>query len=316
MPWPVRERFVSEVQEINWAYKLAASTINLPATDAVPEIQIFQILAKGEDVSEPVLAAIDKSIPFPIIFEISRSRDGDPDGTVRMVAAQKQIGTGSPRTSAYYSTVWLSSDAQRQPFFTMDLLQDPRTILEAGLGQPPNAQVALLIQVLQALAYLHRRGVLHRDLKPANVLVTGHDQVRLLDFGLADAEMRYAATLGQGRFQGSGGALDCRVVKYPVAVVARQSNLIEQHLSRQVADRRIVLMHCGQHDAIARRAGGGGQPIPTSPAIREARARAIYQMSPACCALAIPFFQLKAIRRVGCLVRITTQDNDLMSIRQ
>src|SRR4051812_43217281 len=70
----VRERFVSEVSQISWAYKLADSTINLPGTEEVPEIQVFQIAAKGEDVSESVLTAIDKSIPFPIIFEISRDR--------------------------------------------------------------------------------------------------------------------------------------------------------------------------------------------------------------------------------------------------
>ncbi len=38
--------------------------------------------------------------------------------------------------------------------------------------------------MLDALAALHRRGVVHRDLKPANVFLTPHG-VKLLDFGLA-----------------------------------------------------------------------------------------------------------------------------------
>lgn len=42
----------------------------------------------------------------------------------------------------------------------------------------------MVIQMLQAIKYLHRRGVLHRDLKPDNVLVVAN-HVRVMDFGLA-----------------------------------------------------------------------------------------------------------------------------------
>ncbi|MEM7538534.1 MAG: protein kinase, partial [Chloroflexota bacterium] len=75
-------------------------------------------------------------------------------------------------------------DQERQPFFTMTYLPQAQTFLQAGSNQPFKRQVALIQQLLQALAYLHRRGVLHRDLKPANVLVQD-GTVRVLDFGLA-----------------------------------------------------------------------------------------------------------------------------------
>jgi hypothetical protein len=75
-------------------------------------------------------------------------------------------------------------DGARQPFYTMDVLQGSATILAAGQALPLVGKVELLIQALEALAYLHRRGVLHHDLKPANMLVA-NGQVRLLDFGLA-----------------------------------------------------------------------------------------------------------------------------------
>ena len=59
VPGAVRDKFVTEVQRITWAYKLAQSTINLPGNADVPEIQIFQIDTKGDDVGESV--AVDVS---------------------------------------------------------------------------------------------------------------------------------------------------------------------------------------------------------------------------------------------------------------
>ena len=71
------------------------ATINLPVSVEVPEIQVFEIGAEDDDVAEGVLAAIDKAVRTPIIFEISRGEGAN--GTIRMVAAHKQLGTGAPR---------------------------------------------------------------------------------------------------------------------------------------------------------------------------------------------------------------------------
>lgn len=113
---PVKERFVSDVQRIVWAYKLANATLHLTGTDAVPEIQVFRIEAKGTDVSDQVLAAIDKAIPIPIVFEVSRGA-GESE-QIRMVAAHKQLGPGASRLSSYYSTGWQPADAERRPLPT------------------------------------------------------------------------------------------------------------------------------------------------------------------------------------------------------
>jgi hypothetical protein len=161
----VRERFVNEVQRITWAYKLAEATINLPGNEAVPEVQVFQIDAKADDISDPVLTAIDKAIQFPIIFEISRGNAANRE--TRMAGAHKQLNRGAPKLSAYYSTTWQPTDTERQPLPTAIALSalyiallEPLTPVAVRLGEGVS-EVALRLQSVQNLereiAALERR---------------------------------------------------------------------------------------------------------------------------------------------------------------
>jgi tetratricopeptide (TPR) repeat protein len=81
-------------------------------------------------------------------------------------------------------------DEQGQPYFTMPLLEDAHSLRTLNQDQPLDVKVGWIIQILQALVYLHRRGIIHRDLKPENILVSPDGQLRVLDFGLAVARER------------------------------------------------------------------------------------------------------------------------------
>jgi serine/threonine-protein kinase len=61
-----------------------------------------------------------------------------------------------------------------------DLIRD-----EAPL--PPRRALALLEEILKAIAAAHESGIVHRDVKPENVLITPRGQIKVADFGLARA---------------------------------------------------------------------------------------------------------------------------------
>ena len=89
---------------------------------------------------------------------------GDSLG-LRIALAQEFRTLASLRHPHIISVLDYGFDADRIPFFTMELLQDAVPILTAGRDRPLKEKMQLLFQVAQALAYLHRRGIVHRDIE-------------------------------------------------------------------------------------------------------------------------------------------------------
>ena len=182
----MREKFIRHVQRITWAYKLAEDTIRLRGTPAVPEVQVFTVEAKGADVPDDVLTVIDRSVHFPIIFEIAS------DNRVRPVAAQKALHGNTPTVGAYLTTSWLFADSVRRPLPTaLDLPSLHEAILSSLLPVNTRAgetvsqatdrldrarklqgQIAGLERKLRAEPQLNRKIELRRQIKERAAALT------------------------------------------------------------------------------------------------------------------------------------------------
>lgn len=108
----LKDLFITQVDQIVWKYKLAPETINLAATRSVSEIQIFTISLRRADLDLNVLRAIDRAIPFPLIFELSWS------GKRKAVAAFKRPSEADSAkwvVSEYFETNWAEEATTRSP---------------------------------------------------------------------------------------------------------------------------------------------------------------------------------------------------------
>ena len=62
-----------------------------------------------------------------------------------------------------------------------------KTIVREQGALDPATAIDIVVQILRAARFAHRRGVIHRDLKPHNVIIDEEGRARVTDFGIARA---------------------------------------------------------------------------------------------------------------------------------
>jgi serine/threonine protein kinase len=145
----------------------------------------YEIVAK--------LGAGGLGIVYEVTHLISQRREAmkillpDQMGTPEMVERfRREVQTLATLSHVNIAALHTAFHHENQLAMVMELihgetLRDRRVRAEITLPQV----LDFTAQILQALVYAHRLGVVHRDIKPSNIMITDDGVVKLLDFGIA-----------------------------------------------------------------------------------------------------------------------------------
>ena len=145
----------------------------------------YRILEKiGAGGQGTVYKATDTKLGRPVVIKVL-----PPELTVKeanLKRFEREARLASALDHPNICTIFDLNDIDGVHFIAMQFVEG-KNVRELVNGRPLDLRSALsiTIQVADALAAAHSRGIIHRDIKAGNVMVTPAGQVKILDFGLA-----------------------------------------------------------------------------------------------------------------------------------
>jgi serine/threonine protein kinase/tetratricopeptide (TPR) repeat protein len=145
----------------------------------------YRILEKlGVGGQGEVYKAVDSKLGRTVVVKVL-----PPELTVKeanLKRFEREARLASSLDHPNICTIFDMDEVDGVHFIAMQYVQG-RNVRQLVAGRPLELKSALLIgiQVTDALAAAHSKGIIHRDIKSGNVMVTDSGQAKVLDFGLA-----------------------------------------------------------------------------------------------------------------------------------
>jgi hypothetical protein len=194
-----------------------------------PEVPGYELQAElGRGGMAVVYSAIEADLGRQVAIKIVRPEVGVDSSLIQRLEneARGLAALHHPHIVDLYRFGRLPDGAL---YYVMPLLSGG-SLEEVPKPMPEDKVVALLDNLLDALAHAHGADIVHRDIKPANILFDRHGRPLLADFGAAFMRKRDTRLTTHGHAIGSSGfmspeqargmAVDSRSDLYSVAVLA------------------------------------------------------------------------------------------------
>ncbi len=145
----------------------------------------YKILEKlGEGGQGTVYKAIDSKLGRTVVIKVLPAELTVKEANLKRFEREARLASALDHPNI--CTIFDLNDINGIHFIAMQYIEG-RNVRQLVNGRPLSLESALSItlQVTDALAAAHARGIIHRDIKAGNVMVTPSGQVKVLDFGLA-----------------------------------------------------------------------------------------------------------------------------------
>ncbi|HEX3250743.1 MAG TPA: protein kinase [Pyrinomonadaceae bacterium] len=131
-----------------------------------------------------VYKAIDTKLGRPVVIKVIPPELSAKEANLKRFEREARLASSLDHPNI--CTIFDLDEVDGVHFIAMQFVEG-KNVRQLVAGRPLELKTALLIglQVADALAAAHSRGIIHRDIKSGNVMVTSSGQVKVLDFGLA-----------------------------------------------------------------------------------------------------------------------------------
>ncbi len=131
-----------------------------------------------------VYRALDTQLERAVALKVVGGQaQADENARARLL---REARTASALSHPNICTIFQAGVADGETYIAMELVEgQPLSAMVPGDGLPVDRVIRYAVQIADALAHAHERGVVHRDLKSANVIITPEGRPKVLDFGLA-----------------------------------------------------------------------------------------------------------------------------------
>jgi eukaryotic-like serine/threonine-protein kinase len=149
------------------------------------EISHYSITEKlGEGGMGVVYRAHDQTLHRDVALKfLSVDAINDPMARTNILTEARTI---SALNHPNICTIYEVGEADGRPYLAMEFIEGHTLSLEiTSVGMAVDIVVRYGMQLADALAHAHERGIVHRDLKAANVIITPSGRLKVLDFGLS-----------------------------------------------------------------------------------------------------------------------------------